>query len=509
MADKGYDEKKALDPASTSAAYDAMAPVWDMIRCVLGGTRSMRAAGQRYLPQHPHETSDNYRQRLETTTLYNMTELTLDSLVGKPFAETVNVTDDSPEMAKELAKDIDLQGNNLHVFTRQWFKEGIAKAYAHVLIDMPRIVQGDRQRTLADDQMENIRPYWSLISPENVLFAMSQEVAGIYAYTHVRIFETAVSRIGYTEAVVPRIRVLEPGTWQLLEMRKVGKKITWVQIDAGSTGLNYIPMVTFHANKDGEGTLISKPPIEDLAWKNVEHWQSSSDQRNILTVARFPMLAVSGAHDAGNGDVMAIGPRQLLATRAENGKFYYVEHTGKAIESGANDLEKIEQDMASYGAEFLRKRPGAATATARALDSAEATSPLQDMTFRFKDAVEYAFWITLDWMKQTDKDVEVKIITDFGPEEVKDVDMRTLAEARRNRDLSRNQFLLEMKRRGSLREDFDVEANVKELQNEPEIASPFATGFNIDGSSASNVPNGKKKKAGTNDNPKPPANAGA
>ena len=483
-----------------------MAPKWDMIRTLLGGTTAMREAGERYLPQHPHESNKNYANRLAVTTLYNMTEITLESLVGKPFSDVVKLTDGASAAAKEFEKDVDLQGNNLHVFGRQWFAEGVAKGYAHVLIDMPRLtaIEG-RPRTLEDDRRENVRPYWSLISPENVIFAMMQEINGVMAYTHVRILETMTERVGFTEKLVSRIRVLEPGVWKLLELRMINRKPKWVEVDSGPTGLDYIPLVTFFADKGAEGSLIAKPPLEDLAHKNIEHWQSSSDQRNILTVARFPMLAVSGAHEAGNGDVMTIGPRQLLATRAENGKFYYVEHSGKAIESGAKDLEKLEQDMASYGAEFLKKRPGGSTATARALDSAEATSPLQDMALRFKDAVETAFWMTLSWMGEKQTDVEVIILTDYGPEEVKDVDMRTLAEARRNRDISRVRFLQELKRRGSLAEDFDFVKNVEELQSEPQIESPFATGFNTDGSSAANVDNKLKKKP---DDKQPSGNAG-
>jgi hypothetical protein len=456
-----------------------------MINTLLGGTATMRAAGKIYLPPHPHESADNYQDRLNTTTLLNMTELTLESLVGKPFSDPVKVEGLPIELEGDnFIDDVDLQGNNLGVF--------------HVLVDMPRVSM-DPNRTMADDMAEKNRPYWSLISPENVIFMTYAKVGGVERPVHVRIWETELVQDGFTEVPVNRIRVLDPGWWSIYEERKDPrtKKIVWVFVDGGETGLRYIPLITFYAHRDGP--MTGKPPLEDLAFLNVAHWQSMSDQRNILTVARFPMLAVSGAHDTPNNDVMVIGPRQLLATRAENGKFYYVEHTGAAITSGANDLDKLEQDMAAYGAEFLRKRPGGTTATARALDSAEATSPLQDMTIRFIDAVEQAIEVTADWVGvELSKELKVMITTDFGPEEVKDADMRVLAEARRNRDLSRERFVGEMKRRGALADDFDNEQNVKELESEPTIVSPFATGVNVDGSAGANVDNSIKKKAKTN-----------
>lgn len=488
-----YDVKKALDPSSTSAAYDFMAPKWNMINTVLGGTAAMRAAGTTYLPQHPHESDVNYRNRLNCSTLLNMTEITLEAQVGKPFSDPVKILNASPEMEK-FCTDVDLQGNNLHKFIRHWFRSGIAKSFCHVLIDKPLLtVPVNGVRTMADDQREKVRPYWTMIAPEDVIFIEYAKMGEGLVPVHVRIREEVIQRVGYTEVCVRRIRILTPGFWEVKEERKnANGKIVWVTTSSGANGLDYIPFVTFYANGS---EMIGKPPLEDLAFLNVRHWQSTADQTNILTVARFPMLAVSGAHDTPGKDVMVIGPRQLLATRAENGKYYYVEHSGKAIEAGAHDLEKLEQDMAAYGAEFLRKRPGGSTATARALDSAEATSPLQDMTLSFEDSVNTVLWMTENWMTgNEDPKTIVKLPTDFGPDDVKDVDLRTLAEMRRNRDISREGYIDELKRRGALADTFDAKADIDKLLSEVEIQSPFATGSNVDGSSESNVDNSVKKK---------------
>lgn len=485
-----------VNPATTSMAYDYMAPKWDMINTLLGGTAAMRSAGARYLPPHPHESDKNYQERLHTTTLLNMFELTLESLVSKPFSDKVQVKN-LPAKMEPLIEDIDLSGNELHVFCRRWFREGLAKSFAHVLIDMPTLDAAAGQiRTLEDDKNQKVRPYWNLISPENVIFMYESMIDGYPQLEHVRIRERSVERVGFTEIIVERIRILERGSWKVMQKVKDEKtnKEVWRVVEQGDTGIPFIPLVTFYSNV--EGSMIGKPPLEDLGYLNVSHWQSMSDQRNILTVARFPMLAVSGARsDGGGNDIMVIGPRQLLATQAENGKFYYVEHDGKAIEAGAKDLDKLEQDMAAYGAEFLRKKPGAQTATARALDSAEATSTLQDVSLRFQDIVEMALWVTGQWMNEETMDVEVKVVTDYGPEETIDVDLRTLAEARRNRDISLQTYTDELKRRGALSDDFDYKKNLDELQTEPTINSPFATGFNTDGSASSNVDNSKKKPA--------------
>ena len=345
--------KDPASPATTSFAWDAMMPTWDMVETLLAGTEAMRAAGSLYLPQHDEESDHNYSERLMTNILTNKFEQTVDNFVGRPFSEPVRFEDGTPDNIIELGNNIDLQGNNMTVFCRQVFREGLAKGFSHILIDFPRMSEEEKgSRTLEDDRIEGRRPYWVLVKPENVIFAAADVVEtkqGVQEFlTHVRIKEIVVEQDGFTEVAHEQIRVLEPGffqVWRKIPSRK--RKPEWKLIDQGETGLDFVPMVTFYA--DRTGLMTAKPPLEDLAHMNIRHWQSTSDQINVLTVARFPMLAVSGATDS-SGTVMRIGPRQLLGTKDPNGKFYYVEHTGKSIEAGRIDLQDLEDQMGTYGA---------------------------------------------------------------------------------------------------------------------------------------------------------------
>ena len=128
-------QKKPDDPSITSAAYDVMQPRWQRIDAVLGGTETMRAAGTAYLPQHSEEADEVYDERLKTSTLLNETEIILNGWVGKPFSKPVQLSETTPEQIKEWADDIDLQGNNLDVFAREWFRSGVAKGFSHVLVE--------------------------------------------------------------------------------------------------------------------------------------------------------------------------------------------------------------------------------------------------------------------------------------------------------------------------------------------------------------------------------------
>lgn len=470
-------DKDPNDPSTTSFAWDAMIGSWAMIDSLLGGTKSLRNAGSAFLPQHAEESDTNYNERLHTNILFNAYELTLSHFVGRPFSDPVRLNVDVPENVVEHTDNIDLQGNDITSFCREWFRESLAKGFAHVLIDMPQMTEEARMnRTKADDQEEGRRPFWLLIRPENMIFAEAELIVDPISgelrewYSHVRIRENIVVRNGFTEEVKERIRVIEPGLFQVWEKVKTKRrKEEWKVVEQGETGIDFVPIVTYYANRDG--FLLSKPPLEDLAFMNIRHWQSMSDQINILTVVRFPMLAVAGATDQ-SGSSMRIGPRQLLGTKDPNGRFYYVEHTGNSIEAGWRELEKLEEDMEAYGATFLKKDPGNETATGRALDSAEAISPLQDMVTRFIGSVNDALRVHGAWLGIEDAGT-VTITTDFGPDEISGEHADLLKALRKDRDISRIAFIKQAKKLGVLAEDYDAEADFLQLVEEDKKLKPL------------------------------------
>ena len=461
--------KDSNSPNTTSLAWDSMIGSWVMIDTLLGGTKSMRAAGNEYLPQHAEESDNNYNERLGVNILFNAMEIVLDHFVGRPFSDPVKLNNDVPEVIAEQARNIDLQGNDITTFCRDWFRCGLAKGFCHVMIDMPQMNPDAAPLTLEDDRQAGRRPFWNRIDPENMIFAEANIIVDPQTgelrewYTHVRLRENVVQRVGFAEVMVERIRVLEPGFFQVWQKIKTkGKKDEWMIVEEGETGIDFIPIITFYANR--EGFVLSKPPLEDLAFMNIRHWQSSSDQINVLTVARFPMLAVAGATDQG-GSTMRIGPRQLLATKDPNGRFYYVEHTGKSIASGWEELQRLEDNMEAYGSTFLKKQPGNETATGRALDSAESVTPLQDMVNRFIDSVHNALRVHASWLALPEGGT-VTILNDFGPEDADKIGIDLLKSLRKDKDISRKAVTREAMRLGVLVDEYNVDEDFEQLKLE-------------------------------------------
>lgn len=453
------------DPSTKSAAWMEMSPTWAKVETILGGTTSMRKAGEKYLPKHENERTDRYQDRLESNVLYQASRIILDGWTARPFSTPVTREDVPPEV-DEVLDDVDAQGNSITVFSRKWFREGLSKAFAHCLVEFPS--SGPYPRTLADDRAQRRRPYWCFIKPENLIAASVDVRDGREILTHARIYESDVVRDEFSERVEERIRVYDRtldgsvmiSTWAPQRTKK--GEVQWVEVGPQVTiDIDEIPLVTFYA--DRAELMTGVPPLEEVVDLNIRHWQSNSDQISVLTVARFPILAQSGGSDEGN---VEIGPKKLLHIPDTQGRFYYVEHSGAAIEAGRKELMDLEDKMNSYGAEFMRKKPGdRTTATARLLDSSEQTSRLQDAAVRFNDSLANALRLTGKWMK-TEATGQIFINAELGPETLESIDLPTLTRAREMRDLSRSQYLAELKRRGTLSDDFDPKEDARRLDAE-------------------------------------------
>jgi len=165
---------------------------------------------------------------------------------------------------------------------------------------------------------------------------------------------------------------------------------------SGVVSLGEIPLAVFYAARTG--FMTAEPPLEDLAYLNEAHWQSASDQRHILHVARVPILfgrMLKGTDEAGNQ--IEIGPNRMVASEDKDGDLKYVEHAGAGIDAGRQDLLDTEDRMRVMGLEMYMPKSGTQTATGKAIDSAEQNSVVKTMALSLKDTLEQAFVYMAKW----------------------------------------------------------------------------------------------------------------
>jgi hypothetical protein len=378
----------------------------ELINALLGGTQAMKDAGQTFLPKEPAEGDVNYTNRLKRTYLFNAFGRTTSYLGGQVFTQPVRLLSDVPSEIRTDEKegyeeDIDLKGHNLDAFLKPVFERGIAEGVSCILVDYPS-VQTTGAISVADEKKVGLRPYWVHLPSSAIIGWKTKIENGKTVFTQLRIRETEeVSDGEYGVNQVNRIRVLYPGSWQLYEERtnKSTNQQEWFRIASGTTTLKVIPLAVFMPGKKVT-ELTAEPPLEDLAYMNLAHWQSTSDQMNILHFTRLPILFGKKIAAADKLDQIEIGPNRMIHSDSIEGDMKYVEHTGKSIAEGHLHLVDLETKMAMWGLQLLLPKTGSITATEKALSSGESDSTLKSWALLFKDFIEQCLYLTALYLKK-------------------------------------------------------------------------------------------------------------
>ncbi|MBX9754554.1 MAG: DUF4055 domain-containing protein [Pseudomonadaceae bacterium] len=447
-----------LDPSTPSAAVTAMREDWAIVDPLMGGTKAMRKAGKELLPQWPKEENDAYTARLNLSTLLPAYSETVANMTGRVFADDLTIGDDVPADIKAYCENIDRQGNSLNVWAQDLFRLGLSHGLCFVLVDHPGTsrVDADGNAVLvtgADLIAEKSRPYAVIIKPEQVIGWKSQEAGGEYSLTQFRYAETVEEFAdgAFTAEVIDQVRVLEPGLWQIWRKVKAGDNAgKWMIHSEGTTTLDVIPLAVLYTKRTG--FMQAEPPLLELAHQNVKHWQSQSDQDNILHIARVPMLCVSGIDD--ESWQLSVGTSNATKLPA-GGDMKWVEHSGAAINAGRDSLADLVDEMRMAGAKLLSKDKQATKTAAQANEeAAQEMSPLETMAGRLEDCLDQVLQLFALW-RGLPEGGHVKVNGNFDVDYSAESNLQFLLSMTNATKLSDETLFNEAKRRGALSSDLE------------------------------------------------------
>ena len=459
-------DNKGDDVSFVTAKQRKMLEPVSMLRGVMGGTKSMRDNCQEVLPMYPAERPSDYQGRVKRSVFTNYFSMTVKHLVGKAFSKPLVFNPDVPKEIRAWAEDIDLQGTHLNDFAANVFTEALSVGFTSIFVDYPKILNVS---TLAEERALNARPYMTMIPLENLLGVRTMGNAA--KLTQARILEITMEPNGrFGEKECRRIRVLYPGSYELYEFSSGRDNDTpqYSLVESGSVSpMKRVPLVPIYGVK--VAAWLGEAPLVDLAYKNIQHFQVDSDIGNALRVASFPILAASG-FDQDDDAVIKLAPNVVLTTKAETGKFYYVEHTGTAIGVGRQRLEDLKADMATMGLQLMMSNQGggeAPTASETLIKYSESTSHLQRMAFGLKDGIENAMLLVAEWagLKEGGS-IELKGQYTLPKDVASEV--QALISLRNAREITSKTLLEELKRRDFLPEDFDIDDEIALMELEKE-----------------------------------------
>lgn len=454
--------------SDTVASKDRTAPGLPKVRALMGGTHAMRAAGETYLPREPRESLKAWECRRDRTVLFNGYRKTVGDMAGKVFATPVTMKDFDAEL-ETWAEDIDLLGRGLNNFAHQVFVDGLQAGISFILVDSPPRVDGETRASGA-------RPYWVHIREEDFLGFRAEDRGGRMTLTQVRVREwDEQPKQGdeFAKEKIERVRVFDliDGTVSVRVFERVASEegSRWQEIPekAQNTGLPEITIVPVYVYRTG--FMQGDPPLEDLADINITHWQSSSDQRNILHVARVPILFAKGFREEFDeqGNSIEVSIKSVMASDHVDADVRWVEHSGNAISAGRDDLKDLEFQMQALGLQLLLEKGAGVTATGEIIDNAKMNSPLSMMADNLKDALEQAFaYMAMHAGKPESAVGEVVVNKDFGVGALTQVEAQALLTMVSTGMISKARAISEMTRRGMLDDDTDPQEEADRVLEE-------------------------------------------
>ena len=267
--------------AKPNAAWLQMMETLELIHDLMGGTGRMRQAGLKWLPREQAEVWESWHARLHRSILYNSLSRTVHAMAGHALTGDL-VFDGTDQRLVQLMQNCDGQGMSLRQLASQLLQLIIRDGGVHILID----------------QDENGgRPY--VVVVEAVQMIAETRGGKDHGYEQVRIKETSFAQVNrFEQQKIEQIRVLEKNKFEIWQDNDNHQ---WEMVKKGPMDIDEVPLVSLRLGVPLQGWV--RPPLMDLAWLNLAHWQSSSDQRHILHIARVPILFARaiGHHDAPIG----------------------------------------------------------------------------------------------------------------------------------------------------------------------------------------------------------------
>ena len=416
-------------------------PHWILIEDLMQGTYGMRKKHRRYLPQEPRELDESYDNRLARSVCPPYYQRLERMLAGMLTRKPVRLTD-TADIIQEQLFDVDLQGNDLNVWTYETTRKMVRYGHVGVLVDAPKA------------EYEG-RPYWCIYTPRDILgwrYEGSELV-------QLRLMEKVVLPDGeYGEKTAEQVRVLTPGEYKIYQKQK---NTNFELIDEGTTSLDKIPFSVAYANR--LNIMESRPPLEDIAELNLKTYQVQSDLDNQLHISAVPMLAFFGFPSAA--EEVSAGPGEAIAFPAD-GRAEYIEPKGTSFDHQFKRLEQIAGQINELGlSAVLGQKLSAETAEAKRLDRSQGDSTMMVIAQNMQDMIDNSLQFHAQYLGNTTAAGSSYVNRDFLGARLDPQEVGSLLQLYTAGTITQETLLNQLSEGEVLGDEFDVDAELEATAN--------------------------------------------
>ena len=439
---KSSKNNKATEINDPNNAWFNQEPHWVLIEDLLGGSYEMRSKHRRYLPQEPREIDEAYDNRLARSVCPPYYVRLERMLAGMLTRKPVRLNDTSDKIQFQLF-DVDLQGNDLNVWTYETARKMIRYGHVGVLVDAPT-------------QSQSGRPYWVSYTPRDILGWRTELKDGKLQLSQLRLLEKVFEPEGlYGEKVVEQVRLLTPGTF---EIHKRNKNNHFEKVEEGTTSFDQIPFSVAYSNRIN--LLESRPPMSDIAELNLKSYQMLSDLYNQLHISAVPMLAFYGFPQ--QSEEISAGPGEAIAFPAD-GRAEYIEPEGKSYAAQFQAIDKVESQINELGlAAVLGQKLSAETAESKRIDRSQGDSTMMVVAQQMQDMIDNCLTFHGKFLNAEGGTCFVN--RDFLSQRLDPQEIQALAQVRAMNEITQKTFLNRLDEGEILGDDFNIEEEIESTE---------------------------------------------
>ena len=283
-----------------------------------------------YLNRYNLELDNEFNQRLANTPCDNHCKNVIQ--IYSSFLFRVKPSRNFGSLAEEQSlenflKDADLEGNSLSNVVKQ--AQNYASIYGHcfMILDKPNI----QTSTRAEELQQDIRPYVSIVTPENVLdWNFERQPNGKYELNYLKIREE-VDRDGGTY-----MRIWYPDRIDTLYMPKREEPRI---IDTVDNQIGKIPAVILYNSKSHKRG-IGQSDLTDIADLQKSIYNEYSEMEQLIRLTNHPSLVKTPSVNASAGAGAVI---EMPDELEPNLKPYLLQPSGSSLTSIMDSINnKVE-----------------------------------------------------------------------------------------------------------------------------------------------------------------------
>lgn len=454
---------------------------WKIVRTLRGGTKAMREARDLYTPRTRRETKEplRYEDRLKRSVLFPVYDSQVKYISSLPFQKAPTISGTLPEPLDRILDNADRQGTSLAMFAKRIYEDAVDRGMGLFLVD--NVPVGGLP--LPEVDRMDARPYLCRIAPDNLVGFRTETRYGREVVTELRYREWVYrpSGMGF-DTLTDRVIVWTETDVQVWE-NQTGKRDLdregeaakewgsgYAQVSTMPHGYpNGIPLVAVYC--DPVGPLHAKPPLLDLAYLNVAHWNSTSIQGEALYYSRSPILKLTGISRELAERRPEVGPGSHVVDTSDTADIGFIEIAGTSLAAGANEIAMLERQMDALGMRPLLSVGGPDTATgevrADMAEKSQAQAWVQGLEWGIYQAFEHA----ANWLGMVlPDDFDVALFKDSSLIAGRAQDLPVLQQMAQARQITTATYLREAKARGVLVTVEDVDEEVENVAMEAEMA---------------------------------------